>query len=536
METMLKTLLQLSGTMTVVSVCVLLLLPLLGRYIQSRGIYRSLLILFVGFMIPFRPVAKEPVFKLSVPSLSSVVVRSDLKLGVQHAGGANVSNDRNLFTLNQIVFLVWVTGMIVVLIYHITKHIRFMKIVRRWGRDIQDGGFLECLMEEKRDLGISKDIRLLLCRPVGMPMLTGFMKPVILLPDSDLNEQECRLIIRHELIHYKHRDILGKLLMMTVLAVHWFNPLVYLLVKITAFYCEESCDTETMKDCSLDMRMYYSETIIRTIRRQTNQRTMLSTNFYGGKNDMKRRILSIMNMNSKRFGAIAIGCVLLLMLSTGMFFTFGIKDVQADTDGKSEDYRIIAEMAEIDRNTSVSDYNRKLNEICESNGKEFFDLLSDVSPEIGEDDPLYTFYTDTLSYSRSELFADVMGEQENSFAYCYAVKEEYGSEPVREDYYSDAEWALVEERGPELVYMVSVNYVLNYDIADTDSMTVEERDTLISEVRHELQEYLNKLSETQLLDGSLEEQLSREFRSISGKYSSAQMNIDCQIQNIEREV
>lgn len=534
MESVIKILLQLSIAMTFVSGIVIVFLPLVRRYFKPKGIYYSLLILLFGFLIPYRPMPGAPMVEVPVPPPSAISVSPGLRPGLQHMDGANAASRGISVTTAQLLFLIWIAGMLAILIYHITKHMRFLKIVKRWRQTLADDKILEILEQEKRKLEIRKEIGLFRCVPVNIPTLTGILKPTVLLPNLNLDEQEYRLIFRHELIHYKRRDLWGKLLMMTVLTVHWFNPLVYILIRITAAYCEEACDGEVVKNCSLDMRQYYSETIIRAIRRGANQKTMFSTSFYGGKSNMKKRILSIMNMKNKRFGTVVISCVLILTLSAGTFFAFGTSKVQADTEGKSENYHIVAELSALERNISVSDYNRKLTEVCEENGRDFFVLMSEVSEEIGPDDPLYSFYEDTLAFSSSELFADIMGGEENSFAYVYSAKEEYGSEPVREDSYTDTEWNLIQERGPELVYMVSVNYVLNYNISDTNSLTIEERDSLIIEAREEIQAYLAGLSEEELMKPGIKARLTEEVNRTCQKYSGKQMTLNGEIQNIER--
>ena len=58
-------------------------------------------------------------------------------------------------------------------------------------------------------------------------MMTGFVKPRILLPDADFTTDELRLILKHELVHYKRRDLWYKGLVLAANAIHWFNPAVY---------------------------------------------------------------------------------------------------------------------------------------------------------------------------------------------------------------------------------------------------------------------------------------------------------------------
>ena len=66
---------------------------------------------------------------------------------------------------------------------------------------------------------------------ISSPVSGGILRPVILLPaerDWDETTRECVLL--HELTHIRRLDALVKLLAAAALCLHWFNPLVWLMV------------------------------------------------------------------------------------------------------------------------------------------------------------------------------------------------------------------------------------------------------------------------------------------------------------------
>jgi len=130
--------------------------------------------------------------------------------------------------------------------------------------------------------------------------MIGFVNPRILLPKSDIEEDELRFILRHELVHYKRKDLWYKCLVLIATAIHWFNPIVYLMAEAIDILCEMSCDAEVIRSTDADTRQHYSETIIGVVKYQSKMKTALSTNFYGGKKGMKNRIFSIMDTGKKR--------------------------------------------------------------------------------------------------------------------------------------------------------------------------------------------------------------------------------------------
>ncbi len=50
------------------------------------------------------------------------------------------------------------------------------------------------------------------------------------------------MIFLHELNHYKRKDIIIKAFGLIINAIHWFNPLVYMLLKEMNKYCEYTID------------------------------------------------------------------------------------------------------------------------------------------------------------------------------------------------------------------------------------------------------------------------------------------------------
>ncbi|WP_242835390.1 M56 family metallopeptidase [Desulfitobacterium sp. PCE1] len=220
----------------------------------------------------------------------------------------------------QIAAAVWLAGMIAFLVYHTVKHYRFMKMTKRWCETITDEQILSLFQNLKAELGISKQINLYQCLSIGTPMLIGFFQPKILLPTTKFPKDELRFILNHELVHYKRKDLWYRCLVLSAKAIHWFNPLVYLMAKAIDALCEMSCDAEVVRSIDVDMRQQYSEAIIGVVQYQSKVKTALSTSFYGGKKGMKERISLIMDAGKKRVGVIIAYAILLLTLSTGVAF------------------------------------------------------------------------------------------------------------------------------------------------------------------------------------------------------------------------
>jgi hypothetical protein len=209
-------------------------------------------------------------------------------------------------------------------------------MVKRWSVTVTDGQPFKILKDLKMELGVSAAIRVCRCMCIGSPMLTGFIKPCILLPDTDWNDVELRLIIKHELVHLKRKDLEYKFLVLLATAVHWFNPIVHLIGKAIDISCELSCDFETVRNTSKGVCLRYSETILGVVKYQSKLKTALSTNFFGGRNGMRKRIFSIMDTSKKKAG-LTIVCIALIA-TLGIGFAFAANTDGTASQAKRSDY------------------------------------------------------------------------------------------------------------------------------------------------------------------------------------------------------
>ena len=342
MQDFMITLLICSVTMSALALLYMAATPILAKRYCEKGRYYAWLIIVLGLIVPFRP--QWGVVSVELPVSTGVtetlIVQTD---GVQNSAPP-ITSPHNAADINvtaasqamritwawwQIGFAVWLAGSIIFIARHGVKHYRFVKMARRWSERITDGQVLRLLQELKSEMGIKKRIPIYLCECAGSPMMIGFFKPRILLPTADVAQDELCSILKHELVHYKRNDLLYKHLALAATAIHWFNPVVRLMGKAVNALCEISCDSEVVRSMDMDKRQSYSETIIGVVKYQSKLKTALSTNFYGGKQNMKNRISSIMDMKKKKAGALIVCLALVLTMGTGLVFAANANPMKA---------------------------------------------------------------------------------------------------------------------------------------------------------------------------------------------------------------
>lgn len=325
-----------SAALSVVILLYAAITPLLSKRFSAKGLYYSWLIIAAGLIVPFWPQTDVHRLNVNVPGVNvkvpteAILNRSLLTVPAMTANAAAQGNN-DVVSGNtvlspalaniqwwQLLAIVWITGAVIFLLYHCLQHYRLVKMAGRWGEDITDERVLALMESIKQDLGISGRIRLCLCRYIGSPMIIGLLNPRILLPTTDIPLEALNFILRHELVHYKRKDLWYKYLLLFAAAMHWFNPAIYLMVKVVNTQCELSCDAEVVRSSDTDTRYRYCETIIGLLGSQSKMKTVFSTNFYGGKRGMKNRILSILDSRKKKAGLLVICAALIITAGVGI--------------------------------------------------------------------------------------------------------------------------------------------------------------------------------------------------------------------------
>jgi len=139
----------------------------------------------------------------------------------------------------------------------------------------------------------------------------------LILPEVEMTREEARVILKHELIHLKRNDLWIKSLALLANAIHWFNPVTYLLANNIHAFCELSCDERVVYDMNTEERRFYGETILNVLCRVANQQSGVYATLAETKRGIERRLTHMMGVkkNTKRNSlmALAVAAALFLM-------------------------------------------------------------------------------------------------------------------------------------------------------------------------------------------------------------------------------
>lgn len=165
-------------------------------------------------------------------------------------------------------FLLMVCGIVSVLILSraVFRDRRVRAVYRAGSETSGDRELYPLFLQIKKDLRIRRKVKLQCSEYCRSPVTYGLLIPTVCFPvyrEDGLDDSALRYMIKHELLHVKHHDILVRYLGFLVLAVHWFNPFSYLLVRELSDLGEICCDSGVLNGETEDGRKRYGELLIR---------------------------------------------------------------------------------------------------------------------------------------------------------------------------------------------------------------------------------------------------------------------------------
>ena len=236
-----------------------------------------------------------------------------------------------------ILFYGYLAGAAAFLLYQGISYALFRRTVRRWKRDVSRADYAAMLSDTARDLGVSAP-EMIVCEAISTPAVTGLLRPRLLLPHERYDVQELRYILRHELCHLKRRDMLLKLVLLAANAMHWFNPVVYLMLRQADEDIELACDSAATDGLELPERAAYSRTLLAAV--QSSVRALPATTCFGGTVErLKRRITNVLGAQKKR-GLGVVALVLALTLTAGCAVSWGERAQKNDDPFADKSYTV----------------------------------------------------------------------------------------------------------------------------------------------------------------------------------------------------
>ena len=282
---------------------------LLKKYLSAATQYHLWFLLFLLLAVPFFPVQIHGsqlfswlhFFHTDSGLNSGTDTLSKLTSNTQN----NLLNQVNDFSvsissrfsggLNTILFLIWITGVMIMSV--LTLHsLNYVRSIKRSALPLQNQQVKTIYYDCLKELKISHQVPVYSTAFLKSPVLIGIIHPRIYIPIhliSELNPDDMRFMLLHELQHYRHKDTLIGFLMVISNILYWFNPFIWYALKEIHCDRELACDSAVLQMISTDEYQAYGMTLINFAEKLSSFSSPLAVGMSGNFRQMKRRILNI---------------------------------------------------------------------------------------------------------------------------------------------------------------------------------------------------------------------------------------------------
>ena len=158
----------------------------------------------------------------------------------EHFAAAPTASVNPLYVWTEIAGWVWLIGLGAMLLYALVSYLRL-----------------------RRRVSVSLPIQdhIYLCDAISSPFILGVVKPRIYLP-SGLDEVQRQNVLAHEQAHLARRDHWWKPLGFALLAVYWFNPVLWLAYTLLCRDIELACDERVIRTMDESAVKTYSTVLL----------------------------------------------------------------------------------------------------------------------------------------------------------------------------------------------------------------------------------------------------------------------------------
>ena len=158
----------------------------------------------------------------------------------EHFAAVPTASVNPLYVWTEIAGWVWLIGLGAMLLYALASYLRLRRRVSV-SLPIQDNIYL--------------------CDAISSPFILGVVKPHIYLP-SGLDEVQRQNVLAHEQAHLARRDHWWKPLGFALLAVYWFNPVLWLAYALLCRDIELACDERVIRTMDESAVKTYSTVLL----------------------------------------------------------------------------------------------------------------------------------------------------------------------------------------------------------------------------------------------------------------------------------
>ena len=242
---------------------------------------------------------------------------------------------------------------------------------------------------------------------VDSPFVFGVVKPNIYLP-MHMDEGTAAYVIAHERAHLARRDHWWKVLGYLVLALHWFNPLVWVAYILFCRDIELACDEKVVKGLDGAARADYSQALLSCA---APGRAVAACPLAFGEGNIKTRVKSALHYKKPAFW-VAAAAVLAVVIMAVCFLTNPKSDIDVETLLGTSSGKITRVSVAMEETSSGEEYRMSTPEI-----KDLLSLLDAIEYErLGSASAMQECYARVYLGDRKEEYCELMLSEDGILA------------------------------------------------------------------------------------------------------------------------
>ena len=357
---MIKVILSMTFTGSIISLFLFILKPVIKDKLPKSFQYYMWISVVIALMLPVSRIIVIPVSGSSVMPIKNEQIIPQITYSSDTAVN---------------LFVCWQTGMILVLGFHILCYVFYVRRLRRHNisAERQETELLNNLLKGKGTLQLYKNLIL------ETPILIGFFRPAVILPDQEYEDVQLRNILMHEITHWKRHDIFVKWLLIFVGAVHWFNPMIYFVRREMNQACELACDESVIKWFDISEMQQYGNTLI-AVAADSIRRTPFSVTMFEDKKILKERLAAIMKHKTYSKRTVVTAGVILMIIVCGILGVSTLRS--AGNAQKNSSYADNYPLPSDQKRIKEIELKKSLRECYKNKITEAYVFLSDSDDEI----------------------------------------------------------------------------------------------------------------------------------------------------------
>ena len=282
-----------------------------ARSKYARWYYAMLVTAELMLIVPIQTVLKIPkLMRITVPQTIGTAADENISFG---------------FTASRLIIAVWVSAAVIMGVFTAVRYFKNRKILMNISDKAVSDEILSAYKHTSKRMNIRRNIEIRTSEYLNSPLLFGIINPTVIVPKRAFTQNELTMIMAHELTHYKHRDLIIKLIAAVGCCVWWFNPAAYFLAGTLNKACELCCDESVLETLAPEDKKEYGRLILSVIEANSVSKLAYTTAMAQSEHDVKKRLKGIINFKRPSLQMRIICTMLLLSTAVCSVTAFGIE-------------------------------------------------------------------------------------------------------------------------------------------------------------------------------------------------------------------